>query len=265
VVTRTALSVTEALERDGFAVARGVLNASEIVLARQAIDEGRQRPGPFYRLLSGPSEARTDSDLFCLGRLPGLRAIAFDSELSRLAMQALERDSVVLLEDQWFASDPGGGTPSPWHQDEPYHPLDTPFLTTWLPLDPLPQGLSLRVVPGSHLGRIYAPIEFSSSEATLAGGSAALATVPDVDRSSLPTVEPRLEPGDVLLLDSRTLHAVAGGPPRLSRRLSFRWARPETRLRHREWPIASFWDELDHGLVEGDLLGGPAFPIIRTR
>lgn len=196
--------------------------------------------------------------------MPGLRAVAFDSELPRLAMRALKRDGVVLMEDQWFASEPGGGTPSPWHQDEPYHPLDTPFLTTWLPLDPLPLGYGMRVVPGSHRGRIDAPIEFSANQETLSGGSDALASLPDAADIALTELEPRLEPGDVLLLDSRTLHAVAGGPPHLSRRLSLRWAHPETQLRHRAWPTASFWNELNHGLVEGNRLGGPAFPILRS-
>ena len=49
-----------------------------------------------------------------------------ESPVVELAASLLERDQVVLIEDQWFSSAPGASTPSPWHQDEPYYHLDRP-------------------------------------------------------------------------------------------------------------------------------------------
>ena len=64
---------------------------------------GRQRPVPLDRRPRPPASSPTTR-----------RSSSWPCAL-------LDEDRVVLVEDQWFSSEPGATTPSPWHQDQPYY------------------------------------------------------------------------------------------------------------------------------------------------
>ena len=119
----------------------------------------------------------------------------------------------MLIEDQWFASEAGATTPSPWHQDEPYYRLDRPFLTIWVTLDDIDEGGSLRVVPWfARTGERYAMVEFSATGRTI--DPAGLGSpVPDVeaDPERYDVRSWSLRAGDAIALSSRTLHATGPG------------------------------------------------------
>lgn len=258
------------LARDGVVLLAGLLDRAWCVRLREAIERCRAAPGPHYGVLSSPGAPRVDSDLFRWGDDPDLRAVTHDSPLVDAAATLLGADAVVLIEDQWFASDAGATTPSPWHQDEPYYRLDRPFLTIWVTLDDIGPGNSLRVVPGSHAtGTTYEMVEFSATSSTIVAGEVAgidRRTVPDIDVDADGVRAWSLAAGDAIALDSRALHAT--GPDALAapfRRLSTRWAAPDTRYRTRGAGAAAFWDIVPHGLTEGDLLAGQAFPLVSSR
>jgi hypothetical protein len=105
-------------------------------------------------------------------------------------------------------------------------------------------------VPGSHAtGITYAPVEFSATTTTIANGSD-LAPVPAIDdlADQYPVSSWTLRAGDAIALDSRTLHATGVGTPTAEfRRVSTRWAVPDTRYRAEVPGAASFWDVLPHG------------------
>lgn len=255
----------EAFRRDGYVCFTDVVDASWRTRLLASIDRGRSAPGPFHGVLSEPGEAHVESDLFRWFDDADLAAAMIESPLPHLACAVLHEPAVVLIEDQWFASDPGAATPSPWHQDDPYYNVDRPFLTLWLALDDVDADASLRVVAGSHLwGRTFAPVEFSSSSSTI-GSNAALAAVPDIDAD--PSFDVRnlaAQAGDVVALDSRLLHATGRARVRRPfRRLSTRWAPSATRYVERGTQVAKFWTDLAHGLVHGDLLACDTFPLVR--
>jgi ectoine hydroxylase-related dioxygenase (phytanoyl-CoA dioxygenase family) len=209
-----------------------------------------------------------DSDLFRWADDPDIGELVGDSPLVEAAAQLLDAEQVVLIEDQWFASAPGSSTPSPWHQDQPYYRLDRPFLTIWITLDDVDVDCSLRVVDGSHAtGTTYAPVEFSATTTTIEGGST-LSPVPaiDDDPAAFPILSWSLRAGDAIALDSRTLHATGTGTPTAEfRRISTRWAEPDTRYRAIVPGAASFWDTIPHGLEDGDRLACDAFPLVTRR
>ena len=60
----------------------------------------------------------------------------------------------MLVEDQWFCSEPGAISRSPWHQDHPYYNLDRPFVTIWVTLDDVTADAALRVV-NQHVHKPY--------------------------------------------------------------------------------------------------------------
>lgn len=257
-----AASENLTVAEDGVAQVRGLIGADQQAELRDAIEYCRANPGPNFRTLSPEGRPVVQSDLFRWADVEAIRRVAMEGPLPRLAADVLGTKDVILLEDQWFYSASGSGTPSPWHQDHPYHPLEPWFLTIWIPLDPVPGPVGIRAVAGSHRGDVYAPVEFSAGKATLDAGDIVLRPVPaiDDDPETFPVFVPETDPGDAVLLDSRTLHAAGGLCAATFRRLSIRYARPDTRFRPRPWPVAAFWAE--HDTRDGGSLSPSAFPLI---
>lgn len=254
------------LASDGWALVRGVIGPEEIAALCAAIEDCRAAPGPTWRVLSPEGEPRLESELFRWSDSPAIRRLATEGALPRLAAAAFGTDRVILMEDQWFLSEAGAGTRSPWHQDHPYHPLEPWFLTIWIPLDPPPGPVGLAVAPRSHGGQLYGAVEFSAGDPTLGATAQTLAPVPDIDADpgGWGVILPDAGPGDAVLLDSRTLHAAGGNCAATFRRVSIRYAHPDTRIAPRDWPVAGFWD--DHGFARtpGARIDGPAFPLLRV-
>jgi hypothetical protein len=252
------------LDPDGVLHVSGVVDGPRCDAICAAIERSRSRVSEFYGVLSPAGDPQVDSDLFVWPHDDEYRSLVADGPLARLASALLDAPNVVFVEDQWFVSAPGAATPSPWHQDGPYYNLDRPFLTLWLALDDAPPEAALRVVAGSHrAGAWYAPVEFSTTLVTTLG-STALPPVPDVDAD--PSADVRhfdVRRGDVVALHSDALHAAGGvALPTVFRRLSTRWAHPDTRYVDRGPQVASFWRQLPHGLRDGDLLACDQFPLI---
>lgn len=254
------------IAKDGVSFVRGAVEEALQQELINAIAYCRAHPGPNFRTLSPQGKPVVQSDLFRWNDVPAIRKLAMEGTLPRLAAEAFGTDDVILLEDQWFYSEMGSGTPSPWHQDEPYHPLDPWFLTIWVPLDPYPSEIGIKAAPGSHLDTIYAPVEFSAGEATLAKGAFSLEPVPDIDAQPerFEVFVPDAKPGDAVLLDSRTLHAAGGRCAATFQRVSIRYAHPDTIYRERPWPVATFWQEHDYRGQYGDSIVSDAFPLIRV-
>lgn len=258
------------LARDGVVLVRSLLDDRWCERLHGAIERCGQQPGPHYGVLSAPGQPIVDSDLFRWGDDPTIHELTHASPLVSCAAALLDERDVVLVEDQWFRSEPGALTASPWHQDEPYYRLDRPFLTIWVTLDDVGAEASLRVVRGSHAtGVTYAPVEFSATRSTIGDAAERLEPVPDVDAdpTRFEVWSWDLRAGDAVCLDSRALHAtgVSAVPDRPFRRVSTRWASPSTRYRTRTTTTATFWDELPHGLSDGDPIVGEVFPLVPAR
>ncbi|MET0145859.1 MAG: phytanoyl-CoA dioxygenase family protein [Ilumatobacteraceae bacterium] len=246
----------------GAVVVPGLLDDRWCARLRDAIERCRERPSIHHGVLSRPGSPLVDSDLFRWTDDPDIYAVTHRSPLVAWAATLLGVDDVVLVEDQWFASEPLATTPTPWHQDQPYYRIDRPFLTVWVTLDDVDGDSSLQVVGGSHRGPIYAPAEFAATAPTVdtdaAGGS--LPPVPVVAADAVQTWS--LRAGDGVALDSRTLHATGDGVVAAPfRRISTRWAEPAARYVARSG-TAAFWDLIPHGLRDGDLLSCAAFPLV---
>ena len=257
---------TVRLAQEGFVVAEGVLDGDWCTRLHEAIERCRAAPSEHYAVLSAPGSARVDSDLFRWFDDPAIEELVMASPLPVLAAELLDRDEVVLIEDQWFCSEPGASTPSPWHQDDPYYNLDRSFLTIWITLDDVMADVALRVVPGSHsTGEIYSPVEFSATSSTI-GAATETTTVPDIDADpdAIGVTSWELRAGDAIAIDSRLLHATGAGviADRPFRRISTRWAEPETRYLDRGPQVANFWHLLPHGLESGDPVAGEVFPLL---
>jgi hypothetical protein len=247
------------LDSAGMAAIPDLVDAATCADLLDAVRRSAGVPSSFYRCLSPSGQPAVESDLFRWRDVPEILDLVVSPPLVEAASRHLGTSDPIVLEDQWFWSHPGSSTESPWHQDEPYHPLDRPFLTVWLPLTAVPAGLGIKGVAGSHLGPTYAPIEFSAQEQTLADatGSAALPTL-DHEPGPDTVLAPDVGVGGAVLIDSRTLHSAGGPCDTEFIRLSIRYAHPDTRRRSRAWPIADFWHEW--AWSDGDRLPPSGFP-----
>ncbi len=262
----TAAERRAAFEQRGAVVVPGLLDRDWCERLHTAVERCQTSPSQFYGVLSPPGEPKVDSDLFRWFDDPDIAEVTHSGPLPTLGAKLCGADAAVLIEDQWFCSEPGAVSRSPWHQDHPYYNLDRPFATVWVTLDDVSADAALRVVEGSHAaGVTYAPIEFSSSTTTI-GGASELAPVPDVDADPerFPVTTWDLKAGDAVAIDSRMLHAtgVREVADRPFRRLSTRYAHPDTRYLDLGEQAAVFWRMLPHGLQTGDPVASEIFPLI---
>jgi len=256
----------ERLEADGYAFVPKVLDDAACDALAKAIAASQRNPGPTFRTLSPKGQTVVQSELFLWPHDGAMKALTTSGSLPRLAAQAFGTSSVILMEDQWFYSEAGASTPSPWHQDHPYHPLEPWFLTIWIPLDDPPGDVGLKVSAGSHGGPLYGPVEFSAGAPTLGAAEAALRPVPDVDAApdTWQVITPPAKRGDAILMDSRTLHAAGGLCEATFRRISIRYAHPDTRVKPRSWPVAEFWSHHAISREPGASIASPDFPEIQA-
>ncbi len=253
------------MRSEGVVVLRGLLGSDWVERLRQALDVCRDAPSRFHGVLSAEGEPLVESDLFCWFTNDTFAELARSSPLTRAATTLLGSETVVFIEDQWFLSEPGATSGSPWHQDHPYYNVDRPFVTIWVTLDDVDASASLRVVPGSHRGELYSPVEFASDRSTIGGGSA-LPAVPNIDgHPELYQVRSwDFVAGDAVAFDSRLLHSTSAEPSGrgLFRRLSTRWIHPDARYHDHGEQAAIFWQALPHGLSDGDRLACDHFPLV---
>ena len=253
----------------GAVVVPGLLDRDWCARLHTAVERCQASPSQFYGVLSPPGEPKVDSDLFRWFDDPDIAEVTHSGPLPALGAELCGAEAAVLIEDQWFCSEPSAASRSPWHQDHPYYNLDRPFATVWVTLDDVSADAALRVVERSHAaGVTYAPIEFSSSTTTI-GGASELAPVPDVDSDPerFPVTTWDLKAGDAVAIDSRMLHAtgVREVADRPFRRLSTRYAHPDTRYLDLGEQAAVFWRMLPHGLQTGDPVASEVFPLVGGR
>jgi ectoine hydroxylase-related dioxygenase (phytanoyl-CoA dioxygenase family) len=215
-------SVRDSLDRDGFAVVRGVLGASALEPVRDAFDTlvERARAGDFpppevAQFVVDTEPFRLHRVVWCGGVDERLARLGAHPELLALAGQALRcRPGATLdqLLQQAHFKLPGDGVDFAWHQDasnrrygsELWTDIDGrgSFVQMVIAVDPMSaENGGLRVIPGSHR----------------------LGFVADPDDGTLPTgllddwldqaIDLTLEPGDVALFGPFLLH---GSPPNRS-------------------------------------------------
>lgn len=235
---------------------------------RAGIDQALATPGAHARRLSaGDAPAAVTSDILRWRDVESFERFVRSGEVAGLAAAVLAVDAVVFLQDQWFVKEAGATTPSPWHQDGPYYNVAGPMCTIWVALDDHPRDVSLELVRGSHRwGARYGTREFveGGDEPTLGSPSDA-PEAPDIDadRDRYDIVGFDLAAGDAIVFDADTLHG-APGNGRLdqpARRFSTRWTTPDARYRSAPG-AAAFWDQMGHGLADGDRFTGAWFPTI---
>jgi hypothetical protein len=175
----------ESYERDGAVCLRQALAPEWIALLNRGVDRNIANPGPYFTDFTDKmGGGRCIKDDFCWERIPEYEEFVRRSPCAEIVGRLMRAEEVCFIEDQYFQKEAGAPTPTPWHQDQPYYELKGEWCVSWIPLDPVATGDSLRVVAGSHKsGKLYTPRSFAG-----AGGAfdidqraSPLEAVPDVD------------------------------------------------------------------------------------
>lgn len=157
------------LDRDGFAIVRGLLSPREVEQVGAAFDRlverARSLTGPAdvdgSRFVVQPDPFRLHRVVWCGGAEPVLGAFGGDPRFVRLAAAALRADPVAQIVQQAHFKLPGDEVVFPWHQDASNRRYGTDewvdvdgrgsFLQIAVAIDPMgPDNGGLRGLPGSH-------------------------------------------------------------------------------------------------------------------
>lgn len=216
--------VREDLDRDGFAVVRGLVAAPEVAGISAAFDRllatAQTLPGTTEvdgtRFVVDPEPFRVHRVVWCGGIEPALAGYGGDPRFLALASRALGSRALVQLVQQAHYKLPGDGVGFRWHQDASNRRYGTPlwtdvdgrgsFVQIGLAVDPMgPDNGGLAFVPGSQRMGFVADPETGE--------------LPDGVFDAAEAVSPVLEAGDAVLFGPFTVHGSEPNRSDRSRRL----------------------------------------------
>jgi ectoine hydroxylase-related dioxygenase (phytanoyl-CoA dioxygenase family) len=202
----------EDYRRDGAVVLRGVFT-DWVEALRRGVESNMASPGPYgsENVLAGDGGGRFFDDYCNWQRIPEFTAFMRNSPAAGLAGALMGSRTVQVFHDHVLVKEPGTPKPTPWHQDMPYYCV-TGMQTGsyWIPLDPVSQETTLRLVLGSHLWpRLLRPKRWASGEDFYADDSEFM-DMPDIEGGPYSIMAEALAPGDAILFNYRTVHGAKG-------------------------------------------------------
>lgn len=212
-------------ETDGAVVAKGMIPMEWVEYLAAAVDRLLAKPDASSQNYAPDGAATFFAQAFPSQIDPAFRAWAIDGPLAGLAHQALPASRRInFFYDQVFVKTPGAATPTPWHQDSPFLPLQgDDLIRFWLPLDRVTADSgALQYLKGSHRwGVIYHPLGFKDiPEITSAYVESPFTDQPDFDAEydQHEWLIGEAEPGDVLLHHPAVVHGARGNATNRYRR-----------------------------------------------
>lgn len=189
---------------DGYVVPRHRLPAARVDALREVLDR-LIRDNPTIRperLVSAHIEGRNTEGVH------GSRAfleLAEDEAILDMVADLIGPD-IILWGCQIFCKPGGDGMEVPWHQDGQYWPIrPIATCTAWVALDPsTAENGCLRVIPGSHRGKILHPHLTEDRKDLVLTQRAADGTFDEAT-----SVDIELEPGQMSLHDVHMIHGSA--------------------------------------------------------
>lgn len=231
VVERPTLDEIQTFQRDGVVLLRGLLSATDVALAKSAIDGGIAQPGPMAEFIGkdvkwndlyADDAARREwsmfQDQFSAQRVPQMKQLACDTDIGRVIAQLMGSTSSTFFYDHVICKKPvtvrdAEQTRIPWHQDLPYWKVDgSQIASMWIPVDSMTTEAAVTYIPGSHKWGLFRPRHFVDSSPY--AGTEQLDDMPNIDEmltsGEIESVAYAVEPGDVLAFDARVIHGSKG-------------------------------------------------------
>lgn len=255
----------EAYERDGVICLRSAFPSDWIARLQVGVEEAIAGPGPQAEVHGEAASGLFIEDFYMWKRLDIFRRFVFDSPAAKIAARIMGSGRINFFYDQLLVKEPGSGSRTPWHQDQPYWAVEgRQVCSIWLALDPVAAESSVRYVRGSHRwGTRFNPTHFADGTPYRDTGLPALPDI-DADPGAYDIVSWDMRPGDCLVFQAMIVHGAPGNASPVTRRraLATRWTGDDARFAKRTGEVAvPHWDP---GLADGDPLDCPDFPRIWT-
>ena len=249
-------------ERDGVVAVRDVFDEGWLELLREAADDAMAAPGPFAEDFDGgDGRGRFFIDVELALRLPEFGRFMRESPAAEIAARMMGASKVNYFDDHLPVKERGTAIRSPWHQDQPYWAVSgRQVCSLWVPLDPVPEDVSVEFVRGSHRWEAFSPLHFRDNAPYR---DTDLPPVPDIEahREQYDVARFALEPGDCLVFQAMIVHGASGNTGAHRRRaLSIRWAGDDARYCVR--PGEGSVPTENPGLADGDVLDCERFPVV---
>src|ERR1700752_124191 len=138
--------------RDGAVLLKGVLDASDLSLLEQGVEQAYADPGKRSSTVRAPDgEGETLVEPSPSLRSPALRSFREGGLLAEIAGRVMQVPQAQLVFEQIFYKARGRIVPTPWHQDTPFLRVrGFDMCRVWLTCDPSPADITVQMVRGSH-------------------------------------------------------------------------------------------------------------------
>ncbi|MCZ6774027.1 MAG: phytanoyl-CoA dioxygenase family protein [Proteobacteria bacterium] len=223
----------ETYARDGVVCIRGLFDRDWVESLLAAWDRVVADPSA-YGLITAAKERGIDEQSGAVSikhlcrAVPEFKAYMQESPAAEIVGRLMGARKVGFFYDQIFAKEPRSDTKTVWHHDAPGWPVAGNQLPSfWMPLTPISRENSLECLGGMHtIEELYWPPTRDSMRMQQPKDRE---VCPDFDARrddpSLTFLWWEMEPGDALLIHSRSLHYSAGNLHPTQRRvaLSTRW------------------------------------------
>jgi ectoine hydroxylase-related dioxygenase (phytanoyl-CoA dioxygenase family) len=260
--TPSAEQIAE-FQRDGAIVLRGLFT-DWVERLRVGVERNMAAPSADVRIYRNPDGSGLFFGDYCnWDRIPEYRAFVFDSDAGCVAARLMGSRTARLFHEHVLVKEPGTDLPTPWHHDQPYYNVDgNQNVSLWLALDPVPPGVTVEFVAGSHQwGRWFRPERFNR---TALYEDDHLQPVPDIEghRANFTLLSWPLEPGDCVAFHFLTLHSAPGTKGTATRRRGFssRWIGDDARFAVRKGPTSPPFRAVT--LRPGAPMDAPEFPLV---
>ncbi len=240
-----------------------------IDLLRSGVERNHNEPGPYFaeNVVDG-DDGRFWDDYCNWRRIPEFHRFVTESDAAELAARIMRSNTAQFFHDHVLVKEPNTPKPTPWHQDAPYYFADgSQTVSFWLPLDPVSQHETLRLVSGSHRWpKLVLPVKWLDEADFYGEQNDQYMELPDLDAADCAEtiLEWEMQPGDAVLFDFRTVHGARGNLQNRRRRaFSMRWVGDDGRYSERPGRTSPPFP--GHGMSDGDRLREDWFPILWPR
>lgn len=211
-----------AFQHDGALLLRGVFG-DWIESLRQGCARNMAEPSTYgaENVRPGEGGGRFFDDYCNWQRIGEFGDFMQRSPAGAIAGQLMGSRTAQIFHDHLLVKEPGTAKRTPWHQDMPYYCV-TGLQTAsyWIPLDPVSEANTLRLVLGSHLWpKLVRPKRWAGGEDFYANDDDFM-DLPDIEAGGFEILAPAMAPGDAIIFNYRTVHG-AGGNEGGNRRRAF--------------------------------------------
>ncbi|PMS31252.1 phytanoyl-CoA dioxygenase PhyH [Trinickia symbiotica] len=257
----------EQFRQKGATVLRGVFSEHWIKTVDAGITKNLEKPSRPNAFVDGESRGffQDSNNWRCIEEF---RDFALNSPAKIIAGELMCASKINFLHDHVLVKKAGVEKRTPWHQDQPYSPVDgRDFCTMWLPTGAVSAETALEFVAESHAsGKWYRPQRFTTGSLR-EGDDQRWEILPDVeaDRDRYEILRWAMKPGDVVVFHGLTLHGAAGNSDTADRRvLSTRWTGDDARFQRRPGEMSPP-PPANGAPRDGDPLDCEAFPVVWRR